>query len=187
MNELVLPPSDISREITDYGRLVAGYVYHQNFPEVLLSDPDHVMIKSSDPADFDTKFKQLKPWTAEDRYFAEIDGRFLVAARFLVPLALIERRPVEWIQIMEPKSLDGTFDYFGVEYAEFFYQDFDKARLMLDKNKIEYSKKADEDHSWLNIRINNQGQEIRITDKLLAETIDSEVESGRARPLPSQY
>jgi hypothetical protein len=184
MSELVLPPSDISNEITGYGKLVAGYVYNKDFPEILLGDPDHVTLKSTDATDFDTKFKQLKPWTAEDRYFSDVDGRFLVAARFLVPMALMERRPVEWIQIVEPESADGSLDYFGVEYAEFFYPEFTKARMMLERSKVAFSERNDDTHRWLNIKLNDKGQDIRITDRMLAETMDAEVESGRARTLP---
>lgn len=183
MNEIILPPSDLPVDVKVFGSKVTSYARSNDFPEALLSQPDHVMIKSINPADFDKKFNSLKPWTAEKPYFIDIDDRFLVAARLLVPMALSQHRPVDWIELMEPKSSEGTADYLGVEYAEFFYTNFDQARLMLERKKIDYDRRADQDHRWLNVRINDEGQEIRITDRMLAETIDSELETGRAKIL----
>lgn len=179
----MLASNDIPRDVTDYGKAMLGFVQRKNFPELLLGQPDNVMIKSSSPADFQNKFQNLKSWTAEHPYFIDVDGRFLVAARLLVPMSLAAQRPVEWIEIMEPKSPDGTVDYFGAEYTEFFYGDFHKAELMLKKSRIDYAGMADPEHRWLNVRINKDGQEIRITDSFLAETIDAEVASGKAKLL----
>ena len=152
------------------------------FPEGLLGYPDHVMIKSSSPSDFEEKVKAIRPW-AEESAFMEIDSRFLVAAHLVVPLALAEHKPVEWLEIMEPKSPDGTVDYLGAEYAEFYYEDFNKAGLLMKRNKIPYEKRTDDNHRWWNVRINDKGQELRVTDKPLSEIVDKELDEGTARYL----
>lgn len=182
MSEVLIPPKDITCEVRKYGQTMMNFVRTSDFPEGLLGYPDHLMIKSTDASDFDKRVKEIGPW-AEQVAFVEIDTRFLVAAQLLVPLMLTDHRPVQWVEIMEPKSPDGTVDFFGVEYAEFYYNDFNKAGLMMKKQKIPAEKRTDGIHRWWNIRMNEAGQEVRITDKPLSEIIGRELDDGTAKSL----
>lgn len=184
MSEIIVPrkDQDIEDEARNYGRTLLSFVWGTDFPESLLSYPDHLMIKSSGPSDFERKVKALSPW-AEQAAFVEVDDRFLVAAQLVVPLALTQQKGVRWVEIMEPKSPDSTADFLGAEYTEFYYDNFYKAGLMLKKSRVEAEKRTDNNHRWWHVRMNDKGQELRITDTPLAGIIGRELDDGTARPL----
>lgn len=182
MSELILPPQDINDEVKKYGQTMLHFMWSTDFPEGLVTNPDHVMIKSATPSDFDKRVKSISPW-AEQKIFVEVDTRFLVAARLIVPMALTEYKEVNWIEIMESKSPDGTADYLGVEYVEFYHSDFNQAGLFMKRKKVDAEKRVDGLHRWWNIRMNDEGQELRITDKPLSEIIDKELDESTARHL----
>lgn len=186
MSEIILLDPAIPEDISRYGKNLGRFIAMTSFPEELLGQPDNVMIKASDPRDFETKYQSLAPRAAERPYFVDIpDGRFLVAARLLTSVAVYGDRSVDWVELMESKTSNAEpVDYVGVEYAEFFFDDLKKAGRTLSQNGLAYEPLSDDDHAWLNMRINTEGQELRITDRMLAETIDEELDSERARPLP---
>jgi hypothetical protein len=185
MSEIILLDPAIPEDISRYGRNLGCFIAMTSFPEELLEQPDNVMIKASDPKDFETRYQSLAPWVAERPYFVDVpDGRFLVAARLLTPLAVFGERRVDWVELMEAKRADAELiDYVGAEYTEFFTDDLKKAGKTLRERGIAYKPLDDGDHAWLNMRINTEGQELRITDRMLAETIDEELDTERARPL----
>lgn len=182
MSELILPPREFTDEVRDYGSVLMHFASVTNFPERLLNHPDHIMVKSDNISNFDHRVRSITPW-AENTAFIEVDSRFLVAAQLLVPLTIADGKPVSWVEIMEPKSAEGTADYLGVEYAEFFHEDFNQAGLMMKKSRVNFEKRVDDLHRWWNVRLNDDGQELRITDKPLADIIDRELDEGTARHL----
>lgn len=145
MSEILVPPGDVMSEVRRYGQVMLDFVSWTNFPEPLLTQPDHLMIKTETPSEFDKRVKDLTPW-AERAAFVEVDTRFLVAAQLVVPLALTDYRHVEWIEVMESKSPDATADYLGAEYVEFYVSDFNKAGQAMKKKRIPYEKRVDESH-----------------------------------------
>ena len=182
MSEILTPPPEIEREAQKYGQAMLRFVNSTDFPIDILTYPDHLMIKTTSPSDFDKKVKAINPWS-EQVAFMEIDERFLVAAHLVVPLTMTQYRPVEWLEIMEPKSPESTSDYPGAEYVEFYHNNFNEAGLLMKKRRITYEKRVDGHHRWWNIRINDEGQELRITDKPLSEIIGQELDDGTARQL----
>jgi hypothetical protein len=84
---------------------------------------------------------------------------------------------------MEAKSPDGTADFLGAEYVQFYHEDFNRAGLLLKKKRIEAERRTDGIHRWWNVPMNQAGQELRITDKPLSEIIGQELEDGTARTL----
>lgn len=179
MPELLVPPEDITREVSEYGEKLSSFISSHRFPSGLLSSPDHVMIKSATPGDFGKKAREIKDW-AEYMAFTQIDWRFLVAARLIVPLSITRNRPVSWVEIMEAKSPDGTADYIGAEYTTFFFDNLGAAEGLIRNQQIPMERRADGAHKWLSININDQGQELRITDKCLTDTIDKELDDQTA-------
>jgi hypothetical protein len=182
MSELLVPPREINDQIRSYGETVLRFASVMDFPSILISRPDHVMIKSSTPSDFDRKVKLVTPW-AEQAAFLEVDSRFLVAAHLITPIALTEYKEVSWIEIMESKSPDGTTDYLGAEYAEFYHSDFIQAAKLMKSKRIDFEKRTDGIHRWWNIRLNEEGQELRISDKPLMDIIGRQLDDGTAREL----
>lgn len=182
MSELILPPKEVHSEARRYGRTMLEFVHATDFPESLLAHPDHLMIKSSGVSDFEKKVKSITPW-AEEAAFLEVDERFLVAARLIMPIALTDYKEVDWVEIMEPKSVEGTVDYLGAEYAQFYHNDFNSVGVIMKKKRVDFEKRTDGMHRWWRVPMNDEGQEIRITDKPLAEIIGRELDDGTAKQL----
>lgn len=178
--EIVLPSQDIPKEIRAYGQELSGFAYHTRFPEDLLYYPDYVMFKAPNADGFKERVDGIKTWAAEQPIFTEVDWRFVVMAHLAVPVELIDRRPVENVEVMEAKSREGTVDYLGVEYASFFVEDFGEATSRLGKRHIHYELMADGYSRWLNICINGLGQEVRLSDHVLAEALEKRLEDGTA-------
>lgn len=183
MSELIVPPEEIIHEVGAYGQQLTRFVDSANFPHGLLSEPDHVVFKTTDPNDFGNKARAIKPW-AEQVAFIQIDWRFLIAARMVVPLALGGHRHVDWVEIIESQDREtrpASADYVGLEYAEFYYSDFNHAEQLIKGRGIKIDRRADSSHRWLNIVMNENGQEVRLSDTKLVEVVSGELESGAAR------
>lgn len=180
MAEILTPPEDIIKEVDEYGKRLVIFLNAARFPRELLTEPDHAAIKVADASDFDTKLHALKPF-AEQVAFTEMDWRFLAAAQLLVPLSLMPHRYVDWIEILEPKPEEVGKDFVGLKYGEFYFGNFGLAERKLRSRKITFDHRSDDSHRWLSIVINEHGQELRLTDTKLVETVSEELESGTAR------
>jgi hypothetical protein len=184
MSEVILgPDQQIPQEIRDYGHRLEAFAKSKGIPDPLIADPDHAMIKVPTPAAFNERYSSLLTGIAEQPVFTEIDFRFIVAARLLIPISLTPGRILDRIEIMEAKSPEGTADYLGVEYTEFFYRDFNRAVNVLNKRQVPHELRHDGIHRWISMRMNDEGQEMRITDRRLAETLDLELDGEMARKL----
>lgn len=180
MTEILTPPEDITKEVDEYGNRLLSFLNTTRFPNELLIEPDNTAIKVADASDFNAELHALKPF-AEQVVFTEMDWRFLAAAQLLVPLNLIPHWYIDWVEIQEPKPEEIGKDFVGLKYGEFYFGDFGLAERKLRSRKIAFDRKRDNSHRWLNIVINEQGQELRLTDTKLVETVSEELESGTAR------
>ncbi|HEX5394791.1 MAG TPA: hypothetical protein VFW52_00285 [Candidatus Saccharimonadales bacterium] len=183
MSEILTPPEEIYDLVQNYREKLDYFVKSSGIPDSLLEEPDHMMLKTADPVDFAEKVRIIKPWTDEEQVaFMELDWRFLAMARLAVPFAITETRHADWLEIMEPKQAEG-YDYIGVEYASFYHPDIYKAQKKLRARGISAERLHDESRGWkwLNIVINNSGQEVRITDTKLVEIVEQELDDGSAK------
>ncbi|MEX2006721.1 MAG: hypothetical protein WD877_00895 [Candidatus Saccharimonadales bacterium] len=182
MREILLPPEDINADVSDYGQNLRSFAETYDIPRGLLAEPDHMVIKSADPVDFADKARAIRPWTEEERIvFMEVNSRFLVAAEVITPWA-VGHNWVNWLEIMEPRQEVGR-DFIGLEYAQFYYSDIDYAGILLNSRNLEVEFYTDEGRNWrwLNVKINQVGQEFRLSDTKLVEIIGVELEDGTAR------
>ncbi|HLG91217.1 MAG TPA: hypothetical protein VI336_03625 [Candidatus Saccharimonadales bacterium] len=183
MSEILTPPEDINNLVDNYRQELGYFAYSVDLPPALLQEPDHMMLKAADPVDFAEKVREIKPWTdKEEVAFMQLDWRFLAIARLVVPYTLASSRHVDWLEIMEPKEARG-YDYIGVEYASFYYPDINKAEKLVSSQGIRVERLHDESRHWrwLNIIMNDSGQEVRISDTRLATIVEQELQDETAR------
>lgn len=182
MSEILIPPEDINQLVGEYREQLRYYVDSAGIPQDFLTEPDHMMLKAAGPLDFAEKVREIKPWTDEEQVaFMELDWRFLAMARLAVPYAVTESKYADWLEIMEPKPAEG-YDYIGVEYASFYHPDINKVHKRLKSKGVKVERLHDEPRRWrwLNIVINNSGQEVRISDTKLVEIVEQELDDGSA-------
>ncbi|MEX1059186.1 MAG: hypothetical protein WEC17_02030 [Candidatus Saccharimonadales bacterium] len=183
MSEILTPPEDINSSVEEYGQQFRHFTDAFDIPAALMREPDHLMLKAADPVDFAEKVREIKPWTDQEQVaFMQLDWRFLAMAHLAVPYALAPSRHVDWLEIMERKEASG-YDYIGVEYASFYYPDINKAEGLINSRGIKIERLHDESRRWrwLNITMNDGGQEVRLSDTKLVEIVEQELEDGTAR------
>ncbi len=79
---------------------------------------------------------------------------------------------VEWVEIMESRPQRVDKDIVGLEHAEFYYPHFDEVRAVLGEKGIAHKLRKDKpSHHWVEVVINNSGQELKLNDKPMAEIV----------------
>jgi hypothetical protein len=180
------PPYGVNRAVEEYNLRLRQFADSADLPLALFEEPDHLMIKTADPVDFEQKVQEIKPWAKPwseegSLAFIEMDWRFLVAAQLLVPYVLHSRR-AGILEIMEAKGDEGR-DYLGVEYGTFYCNDVYKTQRIVNSSGIKSDVNVNEAHNWrwLNVPINNHGQEVRFSDTKIIEIVETELEDGTAK------
>jgi hypothetical protein len=183
MSNVLTPPPGMSGAVHNYGQRLKHFKETYDIPPSLFDEPDHIVFKSIDTVDFADTVRGIKPFAEKEKLaFAQINWRFLAAAQIIVPMALWESKLVDWVEVMEPRETEGH-EYSGLEYAEFYYPDIRQAEILLNSHQVQARSFYDEKRnwSWLNVPINDKGQEVRFSDTKLVEVVQSEIEDGTAR------
>jgi hypothetical protein len=173
----------MERQIRDFGEEVSYFAEAHQLPDELFTQPDHVVFKAADIADFESRVKTITPWS-EVTTFIEADDRFLVAAHTVVDLVLLPNRKFNWVQVIEPKDKEKrpqNADFTGLEYAEFHFPNFEEAHKLMLRKGLDALKRHDGRRRWLQLALNPRGQQLRISDRRIADTLQDELEQGIAK------
>ncbi|HTE21430.1 MAG TPA: VOC family protein [Candidatus Limnocylindria bacterium] len=140
---------------------------------------DHVAVKGRDAADFEQLLKLFRP-LAQQLTCIDMDGRRLATAWLKEPIAIGNFGSVEWVEIMEPRPEKVGKDVVGFEHMEFYFPDFVAIRAVLDHKGVKYEMEQNPGHQWVDIVINQTGQELKLNNRTLADVIPEELASGKA-------
>jgi predicted metalloenzyme YecM len=142
--------------------------------------PDHVAVKCADARHFETTAQAWLP-RARQASYVELNGRRLASFELAEPIVVGELGSVMWLEVMEPRPERVGNDFVGLEHSEFLFPDFVAAEQVLRAKAVPYEPQSNPNHSWLNIALNAEGQELKLNNRLLAETVASEEREGRAK------
>lgn len=168
--------------IEQYAMELEVFIAKYELPANWFKAPDHIAIKCADALDYVYTLEDLLPDASQGSQI-EMDKRRLAGLKLTSAIKVGSLGSVEWVEVMEPRPNMVGKDVVGLEHMEFYYPKFDEVTKLLDKYNIEYKLQKNPGHSWVNIVINNQGQELKLNDKLLGETIAEELEQGIAKLL----
>jgi predicted metalloenzyme YecM len=177
---------EYQEEIGQYAQVLQAFIEEHELPLEWFRVPDHVAIKCSDAYHYEHTVEELLPDAAQTSQ-VELDGRRLAAIKLTSPFSIGELTRVEWVEVMEPRPEKAGKDMVGVEHAEFFYPDFDEISEVLDENGVAYSFQQNPGHAWVNIVLNEQGQELKLNNRLLADVVEEELADGTARLIADIY
>lgn len=171
---------DYEEEIQRYAEVLGGFIEKYELPSEWFKMPDHLAIKCADALDYDYTLQEL---LADARQASQIDmdKRRLAALWLVEDVEVGALGKISWLEIMEPRPEKAGNDLVGLEHMEFYFPNFDEVRDVLDKYKISYTEEANPGHAWINIVLNEEGQELKLNNKLLADTIIEELENGEAQ------
>lgn len=173
---------EYEEEIERFAASLSAFIEQYELPDEWFKTPDHIAIKCADALDYVFRMEELLPDSAQTSEI-EMDGRRLGTMQLTSPVTVGELGNVSWLEIMEPRPEKVGDDVVGVEHMEFFYPDFDAVTKLLDQYGVAYKLEKNPGHTWINIVINEAGQELKLNDKLLGDTVQEEIEQGKARLL----
>lgn len=171
---------EYEEDIGLFAQTLGSFIERHELPEAWFKTPDHIAIKCADALDYAYRMEALIPdavWASE----ITMNERRLGTLELTNPISVGELGAVQWIEVMEPRPERVGDDVIGLEHMEFYYPEFDEITQILTDRKIEYQLQSNPGHSWVNIVINDQGQELKLNDKLLGDTVREEIEQGIAR------
>jgi hypothetical protein len=169
-------------QLDNYAAELESFIATNSLPNEWFLEPDHIAIKGVDGTDYEDILESFRP-VAKQITYIEMDGRRLGTANLTRPIVAGDLGSVSWVEIMEPRPERIGSDVVGLEHMEFCYPNFDEVTKVLRSRGIEFEPQQNPGHSWINIVINDKGQELKINDRPLAVIVEEEIKSGLSKIL----
>lgn len=160
-----------------YARDLEEFIDRFVLPEPWFAEPDHIAVKCVDAADFDQTLKTFKD-DAEHISYVEMGGRRLATVKLISSISVASLGDVSLVEVMEPRPEKVGRDIVGFEHMEFYYPDFDDVREVLKSRNHPFEMQGNAGHEWVNIVINSRGQEVKLNNRTLADTVAHEANIG---------
>lgn len=168
--------------IKNYVQALEELVAKYELPDTWFRAPDHLAITCADGLDYEYILQDLLP-DAQHASEVNMDGRRLAALCLISPQPVGSFGKLSWLEVMEPRPEKLDNDLVGLEHMEFYYPDFSEICEVLQVNAIAYTQQSNPGHQWINIVINDQGQELKLNNRALAEIVSQELGEGIAHLL----
>lgn len=172
--------SDIKRQIEDYAHELEGFIERHELPSEWFEYPDHVAFKAADSQAFKSLIGTFQPLSEQISY-VEMDGRRLATAQLLSHVTLGSFGDIQWVELMEPRPARVGSDVVGFEHAEFYFPNFEAVQKVLSDKEVVYEIQDNPGHSWVNIVINNKGQELKLNNGRLKDIVAKETAKGETK------
>jgi hypothetical protein len=169
-------------EIGLFAASLKEFIAKYELPDSWFKKPDHLAIKCADGLDYVFRMEELIPDAVQASEIT-MDGRRLATLKLTSEVSVGDLGAVSWLEVMEPRPEKVGNDVVGLEHIEFYYPDFDEVTDLLDKLGVVYKIETNPGHSWVNIVINEAGQELKLNDKTLEDIVTEELEQGISRLL----
>lgn len=173
---------EYEEEIEQFAETLQLFIDKYELPEKWFKTADHLAVKCADALDYVFRMEELMPDAAQASEIV-MDKRRLAALRLTSPVPVGNLGEVSWLEVMEPRPEKVGKDVVGLEHMEFYYPDFDEVTELLAKLGVAYELQSNPGHSWVNIVLNEKGQELKLNDRLLGETVAEEIDNGTSRVL----
>lgn len=171
--------ADIMGQIFAYAEELRAFIDDHALPEEWFGNPDHVAYKCRDEAHF-TQVVRLASEDAIQLSVVELDNRKLASAELERSVYLESFGNIDWLEIMQPRPEKAGSDVVGLEHVEFYWSELEAAEEVLRDRGIAYELQSNQNHRWLNIVINDSGQELKLNDRPLAHIVREEIADGTA-------
>lgn len=169
-------------ELEAYLGDLEDFIDYYDLPEEWFGAPDHIAVKCVDADDYEATIASYEP-QAEQMTYVVMDGRRLATVKLARSLAIASFGDVSWVEVMEPRPEKVGKDVVGLEHAEFTFTDFVAVRDTLNDRNIKYEDQSNPGHTWINIVLNEKGQELKVNDRPLSAIVEHELELGQAKLL----
>jgi predicted metalloenzyme YecM len=163
----------------EYAETLAKFVAEYNLPKEWFAVADHLAVKGADGTEFEALVEHTKA-AAYQVSCIDLDGRRLATAKLKETIKVGDFGTVEWLEIMEPRPEKIGKDVVGLEHMEFYFPDFTTAEAVLKEKGIAYEIQQNPGHTWINIVLNDRGQELKLNNKTLSDIVTEELKTGES-------
>jgi predicted metalloenzyme YecM len=171
--------ADIMTQIFVYAEELRAFIDDNALPEEWFAQPDHLAYKCRNAEHFDEVLRDAAN-DASALSVVQLDGRRLASAELAQAVYVESFGYVEWLEIMQPRPEREGDDVVGLEHMEFYWPDFETVEEILTDRGISYTLESNPKHQWINVVINEIGQELKLNNRPLAEVAEEELEEGNA-------
>lgn len=173
---------EYEEEIDLYAKILQDFIDQYELPESWFAFPDHIAIKCADALSYEYTLQEL---LADAQQVSEVnmDGRRLAALLLSSALPVGSHGNVSWVEIMEPRPEKLGKGLVGIEHMEFSYPDSNAIREVLEANGIRFTEQSNPGHQWINIVLNDTGQELKLNNLPLRDIVEKELADGTAHLL----
>jgi predicted metalloenzyme YecM len=139
---------------------------------------DHVAIKALNRATYEQYLDEYLPLSTQVS-FAHINDRDLATAILSTPLDAATFGKVPILEIMEPRpdAIATTHDL--IDHIELLVSDLEPIKHALQSKDVEFRVQTNMNHTAVVIEINEWSQEVKFTDRSLADIAKAEIASGK--------
>lgn len=160
-------------EIGEYAKALDIFALKKELPYKLLAHLDHIAIKAANSDNFEVLVERFRPEVEQKKFVCvEKDGRRLASAPLLGEISLGSFATVGRLGIMERRPGTPEAPRPIVDHTESSVKDLEGlAEIVdvLDLRGIEFEVQADSSRICLCVIINEDGQELKFTDKALED------------------
>lgn len=170
---------EIMTQIFAYSEELREFIDNNALPEEWFEQPDHFAYKCRNGEHFEEVVQQVADDAASLSYVV-LDNRKLASAELAMPVYAESFSNVSWLEIMQPRPEKEGSDVVGLDHMEFYYPDFETIEEVLTDRGIAYTLQSNPNHQWINVVINDAGQELKLNNKTLADIVRQEIADGEA-------
>lgn len=168
------------QKIDAYGRDLDNWL-NQNGVRNLLGPADHFAIKIPDEATLLELADAIKPYCVQSfenspgLSIRKMDNRSIAVALLEQPLQL-DSWKIYCIEIMQSKPENLGKDPIGIDHVEFINSDFEGVQSILQAKNISFGINIKNGYKkTVIVKLNARGEEVKFTDKTLAEVVPLQI------------
>lgn len=175
--------------LTKFADEVSSFFVQPGLERLLVGGLDHLAVKTKDQLDYQKYKNEILPLCLAMTE-ADLDGRKIATAKLDQAIVLTNSTGQELgrafhLEIMEPRPTKIGRDLIGLDHIEFAIESFARAQEQLRSLDIPTNQGDGEDqyqHTVV-VRINNRGQEVKLSDEPLSQLVIKELAEGKAKQL----
>ena len=161
-----------------YGRALEAFIDRHGL-NVLVFPLDHVAIKLKNAKSYEDYLREIEQYAVSLSENPNIDGRRMAIAT-LKSYVAAAHLPTRHLQIMEPKP-GKTGNDEQLDHAEMVMTYVDRlVAEALGSRGIDFTDRTNLAHRTFTIKINDEGQELKYTDKAIARIEAEEIAAGKS-------
>ncbi len=177
----MIDPDRLQKLLLDYAEEAKLFFYSYGLANLVVDVPiDHVAVKALNTEVYKQYLDLYKP-LCKRLSEEQVGPRFIAIAELNERLDAGNFGAVSTLEIMEPKpdAIATTHDL--IDHIEILVEDLENIKQGLQSKDVLFKEQKNENHSAIVIEINEWGQEIKFSNRSLANIAEKQLANGVAK------